>query len=93
MKKTVSFDVLFRALIEAAPLHSNTSSTYQIFTKIGEEAVAACKLRESIPSPFTFGPFGEISVPYHTMGAVDTLDLFGLDELIIFSFYWANRAR
>ena len=25
------------------------------------------------------------------MGAIDTLDLFGLDELIIFSFYWVNR--
>src|ERR1041384_2111016 len=27
------------------------------------------------------------------MGAVDSLDLFGLDELIIFLFYWCNRGR
>ena len=40
-----------------------------------------------------FGPFGDIVFPYHKMGAVDSLDLFGLDELILFSFYWANRRR
>jgi FkbM family methyltransferase len=27
------------------------------------------------------------------MGAVDSLDLFGLDELIILLFYWCNRGR
>jgi FkbM family methyltransferase len=27
------------------------------------------------------------------MGAIDSVDLFGLDELIIFAFYHANRAR
>ncbi len=40
-----------------------------------------------------FGSFGSIRFPYRTMGAVDSLDLFGLDELIIFAFYWANRGR
>jgi FkbM family methyltransferase len=40
-----------------------------------------------------FGPFGEISLPYTKMGAIDSLDLFGLDELIIFTFYRANRTR
>jgi FkbM family methyltransferase len=27
------------------------------------------------------------------MGAISSLDLFGLDELILFSFYWTNRSR
>jgi FkbM family methyltransferase len=38
-----------------------------------------------------FKPFGHLHLPYHKMGAVDSLNLFDLDELIIFSFYWANR--
>ncbi len=38
-------------------------------------------------------PFGELIFPYHKMGAVDSLNLFDLDELIIFSFYWKNRNR
>ncbi len=40
-----------------------------------------------------FSPFGELFFPYHQMGAVDTRNLFDLDELILFSFYWANRKR
>jgi FkbM family methyltransferase len=40
-----------------------------------------------------FSPFGELVFPYHKMGAVDSLNLFDLDELIIFSFYWTNRGR
>ena len=27
------------------------------------------------------------------MGAINTIHLFGLDELIIFSYYWANKSR
>ena len=40
-----------------------------------------------------YGPFGEISLPYFKMGAIDSLDLFGLDEMIIFSYYYNNRNR
>lgn len=39
------------------------------------------------------GPFGRISFPYFKMGKVDSLDLFGANELILFAFYWHNRAR
>ena len=45
------------------------------------------------PEAQSFGPFGELVFPYHRMGAIDSLDLFGLDELIIFSFYWTHRRR
>lgn len=41
--------------------------------------------------PVTLGPFGAVDLPYRRMGAIDTVDLFGLDELLIFAFYWANR--
>ena len=40
-----------------------------------------------------FGDFGDINFPFFEMGAITSVDLFGLDELIIFSFYWNNRAR
>lgn len=38
-----------------------------------------------------FGPFGSVNLKYIEMGAITSLDLFGLDELIIFAFYWKNR--
>lgn len=41
----------------------------------------------------TFGPFGEIIFPFVRMGAVSSLDLFGLDELILFAFYRESRSR
>ena len=41
--------------------------------------------------PVAFGPFGDIDLPYRRMGAIDSVDLFGLDELLIFAFYWVNR--
>ena len=40
-----------------------------------------------------YGPFGELLFPYCKMGAIDSLDLFGLDELIIFAFYWVNKLK
>lgn len=41
----------------------------------------------------SFGPFGQIHLPYVKMGRIDSLDLFGITELIIFAFYWQNRNR
>lgn len=39
------------------------------------------------------GPVGFVPFSYVEMGAINSLDLFGLDELILFSFYWRNRDR
>ena len=39
------------------------------------------------------GPVGFVPFSYVDMGAINSLDLFGLDELILFSFYWLNRDR
>lgn len=40
-----------------------------------------------------FGEFGRLIFPFHSMGAISSLDLFGLDELILFEFYRINRDR
>jgi FkbM family methyltransferase len=39
--------------------------------------------------------FGNITIamPYFSMGNCNTLNLFDLDEIILFSFYWHNRDR
>jgi len=39
------------------------------------------------------GPVGFVPFTYVEMGAINSVDLFGLDELILFSFYWRNRNR
>jgi FkbM family methyltransferase len=39
----------------------------------------------------TLGSLGRVPMTYVEMGAITSVDLFGLDELILFSFYWVNR--
>ena len=83
---------LLAALPDLSRHHARDSKTYKVLDIVARQSVAALfgpGQARSVP----FGPFGEILFPYRSMGAVDSLDLFGLDELIIFSFYWANRNR
>lgn len=39
------------------------------------------------------GPLRDVRFTFFDMGAISSVDLFGLDELIIFAFYWVNRNR
>ena len=41
-----------------------------------------------ISEVFTLGEIGNLNFPYFKMGNVDSVKLFGIDELIIFSFYY-----
>jgi FkbM family methyltransferase len=45
------------------------------------------------PDTMNLSEIGELRFPYFSMGSIDSLKLFGMDELIIFSFYFANRKR
>ena len=40
-----------------------------------------------------FAELGSIKFPFFKMGQINSAKLFGLDELILFSFYYANRNR
>ena len=44
-------------------------------------------------TPITFGVLDKITFPFVDMGNVNSLNLFEMDEFIIFSFYWQNRNR
>ncbi len=87
-----TLDPIFEALAESPKLHVRSSAFYRLCaaaTRPVVEQLFAGVERVSQP----FGPFGSISMPYTKMGAIDSMDLFGVDELIIFAFYNANRAR
>ena len=87
-----TLDLLFEALAENPRLHAPGGANYALCKSV---ARAAALELFSAPERVArqFGPFGEISLPYTKMGAIDSVDLFGLDELIIFTFYRANRNR
>jgi FkbM family methyltransferase len=84
---------LFDMLIETRSLHAGTTRHYAFLKQLCASVIAGSELRLTEPKAVPFGPFGELLFPYHRMGAVDSLDLFGIDELIIFAFYHANRRR
>jgi FkbM family methyltransferase len=94
--KTVSPQSLgdfFEILPELAGEHARTHPSYQELDKVAQSLVAASDFRSDALTPVPFGGLGPLVFPYTKMGAIDSLDLFGLDELIIFAFYHANRNR
>lgn len=89
----LSLGEIIEILPALAEEHARTSATYQALDKRAKAAVASSGLDRQDRKEIPLGYFGDIIFPFHRMGAITTLDLFGLDELIIFSFYWVNRKR
>lgn len=92
MKK---FDII-NELIDLLPTihnyHAPTTKLH-IFLKSLARKEFENVFSEKTDSTFNFHPFGDIFFSYFKMGAVDSLDLFDLDELIIFSYYWNNKSK
>jgi FkbM family methyltransferase len=91
MREAPDFEKLFDKLAETPSLHAHTTPQYAALRDSCRTFLRASSLRNTEPTPIAFGPFGDLTLPYHAMGSIDTIDLFGLDELIIFAFYNANR--
>lgn len=83
---------LLNTLPDLRAFHVPNTPVYDMLRDVARAQVEASFVAEDAV-PQAFGPFGELTFPYVKMGAIDSLDLFGLDELIIFSFYWRNRER
>lgn len=80
------------ALPTVSTSHKINSPIYKLFNDLMASHIRTL-FSSKKPQARNFGPFGPLLFPYHEMGAINSLHLFGLDELIIFSFYWANRKR
>lgn len=83
---------IISALPDVSNQHARSSKLYAVLEEIAGKTIKESQLTLS-DGGIQLGEFGNLVFPYHNMGAIDTLDLFGLDELIIFSFYWVNRYR
>jgi FkbM family methyltransferase len=87
-----NLESLILSLPSRRSVHSPDSPVYAELKKAVRERVEALfanrdDLIRNLP------PFGPLKFPYFKMGATDSLNLFDIDELIIFSFYWTNRRR
>ena len=83
---------LIMVIPEIIDHHSPKSQLYALLKKIARKEVEGL-FNSSETKPIQFGQFGNLVFPYFKMGAVDSLNLFDLDELILFSFYLINRNR
>lgn len=83
---------LFLALPSLSSQLAHGTRVYDLLRQVARSEVERLFSDQGAPDK-EFSPFGDLVFPYHKMGAVDSLNLFDLDELIIFSFYWANRKR
>jgi len=84
---------IIRALPDVSSQHARDSNLYSLLEKYVTQAIKESHLTLANGGYIDLDVYGKLIFPYYKMGAIDTLDLFGLDELIIFSFYWANRHR
>lgn len=84
---------LILLLPDVTSQHARTTRLYALLEKLVAGAIRESGYVEGGAGSDELGAFGRVHLPYFRMGAVDTLDLFGLDELIIFSYYLANRGR
>lgn len=83
---------IFHSLPLIAQHHSHDTSLYRVLEKLSrQESEKMFELQ--LKGKRELGSLGNFYFPYFKMGAVDSVDLFGLDELILFAFYWINRKR
>lgn len=86
------FDDLFEVVAAYPERHCTNDPMWRIW-RAAARSEAKRLFAQETPTDVPFGPFGEIALPFFRMGNIDSLDLFGMDELIIFAFYNVNRAR
>jgi FkbM family methyltransferase len=87
------FHNLFRCLAAYPELHPRGTPFYQFADDLVRAAFLAAKPAFEAGEEVQVGEIGKIRLPYEKMGAIDSLDLFGLDELLMFAFYFQNRGR
>ena len=87
------FDGFFSALAASHCEHRHESGLYAMLKGMCKSYVQESGLSRSEPTTVSFGEFGDLCFPYTSFGSISSLDLFGLDELIMFSFYLRNRDK
>lgn len=90
--KEIFFQKVFDVLKENKNYHRNGSALYSFLKDTARQEVDKL-YRENTHGYFEFPNIGTIHLPFYPMGNVSSGNLFDLDELIIFSFYFLNIGR
>ena len=87
-----SLNFVLEALPSLWRYHSRDSSIYAYLDSLVKPAVEDLYGRYAECNARLIG-LGDFHLPFFSMGAIDSTHLFGLDELIIFSFYARNAGK
>ena len=87
------FETLFEFLATYPQFHARDSAFYRFVEGLTKYAFHETQRAFEAGQKVSVAELGLISLPYEKMGAIDSIDLFGLDELMMFSFYYRNRGR
>jgi FkbM family methyltransferase len=93
MSNDIFIDQLFVALTDLRGEMRVSRASYQVMKKLLIDYFRASAFASESGGQMNFGPFGSLQLGYHRMGAIDSVDLFGIDELLVFAYYYANRNR
>ena len=92
MQTSPILEELFDLLSTNINHHAPQEAMHRFLKKVARKE--ACELfSDTEKHVVDLRPFGHLVFPYHSMGNIDSINLFDLDELIIFSFYWGNRTN
>lgn len=83
---------LFRKISDTPSWHSSLSSEYKQL-KTDASLILTELYGENSSQSAHFAGIGEIQLPFFSMGNVNSVNLFDLDELIIFAFYNLSKER
>ena len=92
MDSLTTINFILECLPSLKDHHSRSSSVYQYLDALLKDAVTDIYGSTGTCSAELFG-LGKLSLPFFSMGSINSTHLFGLDELLIFSFYRKNIDR
>ena len=72
--------------------HSPNSPIYIFLSEIAKK-VSFKLFGPGESKTIDLGEYGKLNFPFFSMGAINSTHLFGLDELILFSFYLKNKKK
>jgi len=86
-------ETLFGELAANAQHHARDSAFYRRLNAEVKRAFLEARPAFEKGEAVRLAELGPVILPYEKMGAIDSIDLFGLDELIMFAYYHRNRGR
>jgi FkbM family methyltransferase len=83
-------DQIFESIPKLQSIHTRNTPIFDLLSSVVKKEIRD-QFKESDNQFLFLKKLGKIILPYYKMGAITSYDLFSLNGLIIYSFYWQNR--